>query len=222
MNDVAQEGRTVLFVSHNMSAILRLTQETIVLDEGKIIMRGPTPEAVDAYLNMGLTKQGERFWSPGEIPSTVAPFEPVALRVLNRTGEVVDTVNAGEGFSIEVEYNITEDIMGLRVGLYLLTPRGEYVFTSFDVDDPELFDTFSTRPAGHYHSQCMIPPDLMNEGRFVLGVNASIYRIRRLFQDDKALTFTVDATGAAGSQWPEKRLGPIRPKLEWKIETIAK
>jgi lipopolysaccharide transport system ATP-binding protein len=60
----------------------------------------------------------------------------------------------------------------------------------------------------------------MNEGRFILGVNASAYKIRRYFQDDKALTFTVDATGAPGMQWPEKRLGPVRPKLEWKIEAV--
>jgi lipopolysaccharide transport system ATP-binding protein len=60
----------------------------------------------------------------------------------------------------------------------------------------------------------------MNEGRFVLGVNASVYRIRRYFQDDKALTFTVDATGAPGTQWPEKRLGLVRPQLDWNIESI--
>ena len=222
MNDVAQEGRTVLFVSHNMSAILRLTQETIVLDEGRIVVRGPTPEAVDTYLNMGLTKQGERFWNPSELPNRETPFQPVALRVLSRSGEVVDTVNAGEGFSIEVEYNLKDATSGLRVGLYMMTTRGEYVFTSFDVDDPAFYESFSTRPAGRYLSRCVIPSNLMNEGRFVLGLNASIYRIRRLFQEDKALTFTVDATGAPGSQWPEKRLGPIRPKLDWTIEKIAK
>ena len=61
-------------------------------------------------------------------------------------------------------------------------------------------------------------PGLMNGGRFVLGVNASVYRIQRFFQDDRALTFTVDATGAPGTQWPENRLGPIRPSLDWKIE----
>ncbi len=222
MNDVAQQGRTVLFVSHDMSAILRLTQETIVLDNGKIVMRAPTPQAVDHYLNMGLTKQGERFWEPGEISGETSTFRPVALRVLNVSGTVVDTVNAVDGFTIEIEYHLEKAISGLRVGLYMMTTRGEYVFTSFDTDDPELFDTHTTRPAGHYVSRCQIPPNLMNEGRFVLGVNASAYRIRRFFQDDKALTFTVDATGAPGTHWPEKRLGPVRPKLDWKIEQIEK
>jgi lipopolysaccharide transport system ATP-binding protein len=104
----------------------------------------------------------------------------------------------------------------------MMTTRGEFVFTSFDTDDPELFKTYATRQAGEYISRCQIPPNLMNEGRFVLGVNASAYRIRRYFQDDKALTFTVDATGAPGTHWPEKRLGPVRPKLDWKIEQIEK
>jgi len=220
MNDVAQEGRTVLFVSHNMSAILRLTQETILLDEGRIVLRAPTPEAVDYYLNMGLTKQGERHWAPQELSGSNAPFNPVTLRVLNPIGEVVDTVSAVEGFSIELEYNLTEVIKGLRVGLYMMTTRGEYVFTTFDTDAPALFEDFSVRPAGRYISRCDIPPNLMNEGRFVLGVNASTYRIQRYFQDDKALTFTVDATGAPGMHWPETRLGPVRPKLDWKIEVI--
>ncbi len=220
MSDVAQEGRTVLFVSHNMSAILRLTQETIVLDQGKMIMRAPTPQAVDHYLNMGLNKQGERIWAEGSPLEDDEPFVPVALRVLNPAGEVVDTVNATEGFSIELDYRLTQEISGLRAGIYMMTTRGEFVFTSFDTDDPGMFEKHAVRTPGHYISRCTIPPDLMNEGRYVLGVNASVYRIQRYFQDDKALTFTVDATGAPGMQWPEPRLGPVRPNLAWKIGKV--
>ncbi len=220
MSDVAQEGRTVLFVSHNMSAILRLTQETIVLDEGKVVMRAPTPEAVDAYLNMGLTKMGERIWEEDELTGEDPAFRPEALRIRNPHGIVVDTVNATEGFTIELEYHLSEAISGLRVGFYMMTTRGEYVFTTFDTDDPGLFETFTSRPAGRYISQVQIPANLMNEGRYVLGVNASSYRIKRYFQDDKALTFTVDATGAPGMHWTEKRLGPVRPDLDWKIEIV--
>jgi len=220
MNDVAQQGRTVLFVSHNMSAILRLTQETIVLDGGKIVMRAPTPEAVDHYLNMGLTKQGERYWDAEEAAKAKGAFKPVALRVANNKKEVVDTVNAADGFDITMEYHLDKAINNLRVGLYMMTTRGEFVFTSFDTDASEMFQDHPMRPAGRYISKCHIPPHLMNEGRFVLGVNASSYRIQRFFQDDKALTFTVNAAGTAGSHWPEKRLGPVRPQLKWKIDKL--
>ena len=81
MSDVAQEGRTVLFVSHNMSAILRLTEETIVLDKGQLVLRAATPAAVDYYLSSGYSQIGERIWEADEIPAEAAPFRPVAMRV---------------------------------------------------------------------------------------------------------------------------------------------
>ncbi len=83
MSDVAQQGRTVLFVSHNMSAILRLTQETIVLEKGKMLMRAPSPQAVDYYLSSGFSQLGERTWTVDEIPVDSTPFCPMALRVKN-------------------------------------------------------------------------------------------------------------------------------------------
>ena len=76
MSDVAQQGRTVLFVSHNMSAILRLTQETIVIEKGRLGMRAPTPQAVDYYLSQGYSQEGQRIWEPDEVPPDAAPFCP--------------------------------------------------------------------------------------------------------------------------------------------------
>ena len=73
---------------------------------------------------------------------------------------------------------------------------------------------------GSYISRCTIPADFLNEGRFIVGLNASSFRVRRYFQDEQALTFTVDAAGAPGMQWPEPRMGPIRPRLDWKIEAV--
>src|SRR6185436_5474958 len=91
MGEVAQQGRTVLFVSHNMSAILRLTQEAIVLNKGQLLMRGPTQEAVDFYLSSGQAQAGERVWDADEVPAASAPFRPISLRVKDRSGKIVDT-----------------------------------------------------------------------------------------------------------------------------------
>jgi lipopolysaccharide transport system ATP-binding protein len=220
MSDVAQQGRTVLFVSHNMSAILRLTQETIVIEKGRLGMRAPTPQAVDYYLSQGYSQEGQRTWEPDEIPDESAPFCPRAVRLRNTQGTVVDTVRSIESCTIELEYELAAPITGLRIGIYLLSTRGEYIFTSFDTDEAGRFEQLGTRPAGRYISRCTIPADFLNEGRFVIGVNASSYRVRRYFQDEKALTFTVDAIGAPGMQWPEPRMGAIRPRLDWQIEVL--
>jgi lipopolysaccharide transport system ATP-binding protein len=221
MGAVAQEGRTVLFVSHNMSAILRLTEESLVLDRGRLVLRAKTPQAVDYYMAAGFADVGERRWHADEIPASAEAFRPIALRVSNAKGQVLDTVRSTEPITIEIEYHLQHAVTGLRVGIYLLTMHGEYVFTSFDTDLPEQFERFSVRPAGRYISRCQIPANLLNEGRYVLSINASSYRIKRYFQDDHALTFTVDGTGAPGKHWPEPRLGSLRPALDWQIEAIA-
>ena len=218
MGDVANSGRTVLFVSHNMSAILRLTQDSIVLDKGKVILNAPSSEAVDFYLNRGLSKVGERFWEGEEVPVSSAPFRPLAIRILDKLGQVSDSVRSVDPIQIEIDYELTEDVTGLRVGFYLFTTRGEPIFTSFDIDSEELFKEFTSRPKGVYTSRCTIPSNTLNEGRFLLGVNASSYGIRRYFQDDQALSFSVDASGAPGTHWPEARPGPVRPVLGWEIE----
>ena len=61
------------------------------------------------------------------------------------------------------------------------------------------------------------PADFLNEGRYVVGINASTYQIKRYFQDEQTLTFTIDPSGAPGMQWAEPRLGPVRPRLGWQI-----
>jgi lipopolysaccharide transport system ATP-binding protein len=217
MSDVAEQGRTVLFVSHNMSAILRLTEETILLDKGRLVLRAPTAQAVDYYMAAGFSQVGERTWDADEVPSEAAPFRPLAIRVCDAGGRVVDTVRSTDPFTVSVEYRLEAPITGLRVGIYLMTMRGEYVFTSFDTDEPQQFERFSSRPAGRYTSECTIPADFLNEGRYVLGLNASAFRVKRFFQDEHALAFTVDAAGAPGMHWPEARPGPVRPQLNWRI-----
>lgn len=222
MGEVARAGRTVLFVSHDMSSILRLTDESIVLEEGSLVMRAPSPEAVDFYLNSGTMSSGQRIWDPDEIPTDSAPFRPISLRVLDRKGVPTEQISAGKPFSVEVEYELKAAITGLRVGIYLSTGRGEPVFTSFDTDDESAFERYGTRPAGRYRSSCRIPALLLNEGRFILGLNASSFRIRSYFTDEHALGFTIEASGAPGSQWQERRRGPLRPALEWEIQEAVR
>jgi lipopolysaccharide transport system ATP-binding protein len=216
MSDVAEEGRTVLFVSHNMSAIQRLTEETIVLDKGHVALRAPTPEAVDYYMTSEMSHSGEHQWN-ANVTGDGNPFKPKALRVLDHQGRVVDQVLSTESFSIEFEYELEEPITGLRVGLYLYTSRGEPVFTSFDTDDPGRYEQWLERSRGKLVSRCHIPANFLNGGTFVLGVNASTFQIRSFFTDEHALTFTIDPTGAPGTQWAEPRRGPVRPALDWEV-----
>lgn len=220
MSDVAQQGRTVLFVSHNMSAILRLTQEAIVLKKGQLIKRAPTAEAVDFYLSSGQAESGQHVWEADDVPAASAPFRPISLRLKDRGGKIIDTVRSTEPVTVEWEYQLDAPVTGLRAGMYLSTMRGEYIFTTFDTDNAKQYEQFGARQAGRYVSRCEIPADFFNEGRYSLGVNASSFGVRRYFMDENALSFNVDISGAPGTQWPEVRQGPVRPRLDWKIEKL--
>jgi lipopolysaccharide transport system ATP-binding protein len=171
-------------------------------------------------MSMGYSEEGERTWRAEEIPADSAPFRPVAMRVRDPKGRVIDTFRSVEPLTVEVEYTLDAPITGLRVGIYLLTMRGEYVFTSFDTDQAEQYERFGVRPAGHFLSRCVVPANYLNEGRYVLAMNASAFRIKRYFQDEHALAFAVDGTGAPGKHWSEPRLGPVRPCLDWEIFTL--
>jgi lipopolysaccharide transport system ATP-binding protein len=220
MSDVSQQGRTVLFVSHNMSAIVNLTQNTIVLDQGRLVKYAPTEEAVEAYLASGFAQSGERTWTVDEVPSGAAPFLPLALRIRDRSGSVVETVRSVDPATVEFDYQLTDSITGLRIGIVLMTARGEVLFTSFDTDEQDLYAEYGIRESGRYRSACTLPADVLNSGQYSISVIASSFRIKRYFREDSALTFDVDITGAPGAHWPEARPGSSRPRLEWKIEAL--
>ena len=217
MSEVAGGGRTVLFVSHNMSAVLRLTQECIIIDQGKMIMRAPSQEAVDYYLSHDYEQGGERYWKDEEIPANTRPFKPISLRILNSKKVVTDSLRSVDPITLEFEYQLDSTINGLRAGIYVMTTRGEFVFTSFDTDDPERYNSYTERKSGHYISRCTIPADTLNDGRYVLGVNASVFNNKSYFTDLTAAIITVNASGAPGMQWSEPRQGVTRPRLQWEI-----
>ncbi|MBN1264763.1 MAG: ABC transporter ATP-binding protein [Anaerolineales bacterium] len=220
MNQVATEGRTVLFVSHNMSAVLRLTEEAILLDHGQIVKRGSSQDVVDYYLTSGMAQEGERLWENDPRLERTRPFRPISLRVRDSRGKQSGQMMSIEPMDIEFEYELEDDITGLRVGFYISSSRGEPIFTSFDTDRTEDFEKYTDRPAGRYISRCRIPANTFNSGRLIVGVNASSYRIRSFFTDEHAMTLTIDDTGAPGSHWPERRSGPLRPSLDWTIEAL--
>jgi lipopolysaccharide transport system ATP-binding protein len=221
MGEVAKQGRTVLFVSHNMSAILRLTQEAVVLDQGRLVLSAPTREAVDFYLSQKVTGDGEYRWPAEQRAASPVPFMPLALRIRNRSGQTVDVVRSVEGFFVEVEYRLTVATGGLRVGIRLQSIHGELILLSFDMDDLTLFESSGLRRPGHYLTRCEIPGDLLNEGRFVVGLSAGAYRMKSFVEEEHVLTFTVDGAGAPGGQWGERRAGLLRPRLKWQIDPLG-
>jgi lipopolysaccharide transport system ATP-binding protein len=223
MGSSAGEGRTVLFVSHNMGAIQQLCSRVILLNEGKIAMDDEAGVVVGKYLTMGMTQEGERLWPD----LNTAPGDDMArlrgVRVLDRNGKNCTSFDVRDPVILEMEYWVLRDLNYLDVSFYLYSERGEIIFCSVD----DSFDTASRerpRPAGLYRSLCHIPGDFLNNGRISVLAGLTAERAVHTVQRD-ILSFTVidqmDTSGARGNyhagEWPP---AVVRPKLVWSVDCI--
>lgn len=214
MGNVAREGRTVLFVSHNMGAVRRLCDETIWIDQGKVVVLGTTDSAVDQYLSSNEQGGGEfrvnsLYPAPGD-----GRVRLLAVFVKNQRGEVTDTIDIESTFSLELEYELSTCVENLRVGLNVIASDGTVVFSSADTD-PEGLGI--SREPGIYVSKCTIPSNLLNCGRYYVTAACDRPMQERLFLVENIVSFTVQLTGGVGGSVPEGRLGVIRPLLKWDV-----
>lgn len=105
MRDVSEGGRTVMFVSHNMQAIRQLCHCGIVLEEGKIVHRGPTDEIVDKYL---ASSSSERNLNEDILPRMHLHQNPdleiFRIEMLDTDGQVTNALKMKQDFHLKIYY----------------------------------------------------------------------------------------------------------------------
>jgi lipopolysaccharide transport system ATP-binding protein len=211
MHDVATLGRTILFVSHNMGAVSRLCQRTILLNEGRIVQIGPTPEIVQTYTVSNSLGRAE-YLQPA------APDKVMHLRraAILKDGEMRAEVGYHENFSIHLEYEINRAVSGGNVGIGLFAADGSCIFASADFDvHPELLEN---REPGYYHADIDLPAQWLANGMYAVQVYLSSAAGAVVYDSPEALVFTIVDTGTPGSKYGVKRLGILQPMIEWRTE----
>ncbi|MDK3159969.1 polysaccharide ABC transporter ATP-binding protein [Kamptonema cortianum] len=118
MQDVStKEGRTVLFVSHNMGAVLSLCTRALSLSNGRIMQLGGTEEVVRNYLS-----SGNKFGNSGVFERSsdeCKQVEILAVRVLDNIGQATGSIGHDSDWIIEVDYKISKDPGGLCLSIRL-------------------------------------------------------------------------------------------------------
>ena len=219
MEDVGKQGRTVLFVSHDMQAITRLCQRTLLLDEGRVLHDGPTYEVVKTYLNSGLGSTACREWpDPKKAPGgDVARL--CAVRVRAEDGKIAEAVDIRRPFTIEMEYDVLKGGYVLLPHFSLVKATGEIAFVTVDLD-PSWRQR--KRPAGRYKGTVLIPGNLLSEGMFF--VHCSFLTVtpdKVQFWAPEVVGFQVidslDGDSARGD-YVGHMPGVVRPFLKWTNE----
>lgn len=212
MEDVGKEGRTVLFVSHNIGMIRSLCQRCILLSDGKVIQDEVTESVLTKYLSIiGLDEatNGEIYWTPDCDAPGGREMKLRSIRLLGITGEPQSTFDVEHPIIVEISYEILEALQGMRIVMHLIAQDGVIAFASTDHLQKDINVT------GYYKTLCKIPGGLLNRGRYMVKIHAGIPNIKVLIPGREFISFLALGAGNHGSNLPEKWPGVVAPKLEW-------
>jgi len=217
MQDVGKGGRTVLFVSHNMSAISRLCNRAILLDEGKIKDDGLPQNIISEYLNSNTKITGERLWTNVHSQPGGDVVRLNAIRIRDEEGHVTNMIDIHEPVQIEMEYEVIENGYQLLPNFQFYNEEGIHIFSANDID---LEWRERKRPKGQYVSTVIIPGNLLSDGTLFVGagletVNPSIFQFYEHYTVAFKVTDTLEEKSARGD-YSGKMGGVIRPILQWK------
>ncbi len=220
IGDVSGEGRTVLFVSHNIQTIQRICRRVVLLNSGRLVSDGDAVKVTSDYLRIGSASPGERYWSFEKSPGDhVARLKSVYAS--NSRGEILSNFGVQEKICLNIEYWSMQDKLKATAILHLINDEGITLFASNDWNNKEWWN--SKRKPGVVHATCEIPPNFLAEGHFSVLAAVGSYNpniVHAIERDAISLQVIDQTTGdgvrgvAEGHVWP----GVIRPMLKWHIK----
>ena len=218
IGNVAQSGRTVLFVSHNTLAVEDLCDRAIWIKEGRVAEEGDPKAVVSSYLQTTMASHTQRVWGDNAaVGSEDGDVIMLRARVRPSGGSPEDPITVHTPLDLELAFRKERPggRLGLSVALY--NEQGICVFTSGTGID---HGSYPEVPAGDYRNVCRVPGDLLNDGMH--SVTVYIDRNERtVLQLDEALVFDVRDAVEARHGWHGKWVGAVRPMLEWSTEFVG-
>lgn len=219
MGDASRGGRTVLFVSHNMTAVRALCTRAVVLEGGGLTFDGPPMQAVAHYLGSSGSKTASRTWDDPERAPGGAGVRCRELRVLNSQGKVSADIDIQEPFSIDVDFDVLEAGTKAGVTLVVFNDQGIMLFSSINNRDQDWHGRVLGR--GKYSSTCRIPGDLLNGGEHTVSVLLWTDGYKILAREDEVVRIHVHDTGGVRGDYMGGMGGVMRPSLEWETKQVG-
>jgi len=211
MGEVAKEGRTVLFVSHNMASIQRLCHSALLLDSGRMAACGTVADVVQLYLKASTTPLQR--WERSQLPAGDIYFEKIHLA--DEAGEVIDHVTTASQLRIVMDYVVRRRCRNLQVSVDLLDSNGDLIFAS----NPQDVGVDSPEQAGHYRAVVCLPPQILLPKLYGIRTNLWVPWDGMLDTVD-SLRFSVQEMASLSNRIPEGKPGQIVIPCDWLITPV--
>lgn len=210
MKDVSErQGRTVIFVSHNMSAMRTLCSKGLYFNNGSIVLEGEMDPVIEKYLSASSDTIVKRNYIGKDFGDEVVQL--LNARLLDSKFSETSVLDFYGGGSIEYTYQIKKAGYIPIPNLHLYNINGDCVMI---VSEKEANIKSET---GIYQTRVHIPPHFLNDGRYIVGIAASTMIPERVhFFDPKALIFDiVEDMEKRSSSYRGNIPGIVRPELNW-------
>lgn len=190
MGEVSKgDGRTVLFVSHNMAAVKSLCNKGILIDKGKITVQGQIDSVLNKYLNIN----SERVYWLGEDGDDIIKL--LKTSVFTQDGSTKFKIN--DNIYISLEFSSQNNINELVIGLSILSGIGNPIVGLIYND----FNDLSGINKGLYKVDFTIPPYMLATGKYEIQFNLSIPYIKKFTTEKSNLTFEITADDKIGNRY---------------------
>jgi len=225
MEDVSKgQGRTILYVSHNLISVVNLCPTGLLLSGGQKIGQGNIRQIIQQYLDIKKGQDGRALWNTIDAPGN----DIVKLREVwvnqEENGRSSSEVDISKDIQINYRYEVCKGGVKLYSCLHLRDDYGTYVFATTNHSsvtlgrDPlggEVHDT------GMYHSVCTIPANFLNSGSYaitpIIGQNIS----ETILCCENVLSINVNDTGVMRKEFTGTWIGIVRPKMKWFSKKIG-
>jgi lipopolysaccharide transport system ATP-binding protein len=215
MEDVGKEGRTVLFVSHNMAAVNTLCNKGILIDKGQIAAEGTVENILGQYIQRSVVNRSHTFVNQMR-ENSQAKARLIEARVLGKQKESCALLPVDQAASIALVWQLKVPVPFLRVGVEITDTSGVVVLSSMDTDTTGLHG--KPRQPGVFHETMSMPPFLLMPGIYSVKVFAGMPGIERIMEMEDILEFEVTEHHTHLSHVPSARRGGyIAAPLQWEV-----
>ncbi len=203
IGQVAQRGRTALFVSHNMVPVSTLCSRAILLSQGVTVMAGSTRDVVAAYLEANVNRAGEVIWEVADPNANNGRLRLAKARIVCPRGVTAD-VEIDEPFTLEIDFDVARQL-NVSSSIHVIDKYGVCAFVSGTPSRP--------LEPNQYRDSYKFPANLLNDGLYSITVFLLTETTHVEIKIEHGIALTVHESSGR-QEYIGEMIGSVRPRLE--------